>query len=114
MSIGESELYRAENYTFGLRSFWDMTDETFTDPEDATDEWIDVRMTEPEAEEWDLDLVVVDGQVNYVDLRIRPELLTSFVECLVDDISEDRARKLLTTMRDRKGIDLGDRTDDTE
>lgn len=83
-----------------------MPDETFTDPEEPTDSWVDVRMTNPEAGEWDVDLVVVDGQVSYLDLRIRPELLSGFVDCLVDDISEDRARRLVRQLAERNDIDL--------
>jgi citrate lyase beta subunit len=45
-----------------------MTDETFTEPADTTDEWVDVRMTDPDEGEWDIDLVV-DGRVSYVTLR---------------------------------------------
>lgn len=91
-----------------------MTDETFVEPEDTTDAWVDVRMTDPERGEWDIDFVVVDGEVSYVDLRIRPEHLTAFVECLIDDIDDDQAQQLLSTMCDRKGIDLQQQTDETE
>jgi hypothetical protein len=89
-----------------------MTDETFTEPEDTTDEWVDVRMTDPDEGEWDVDLVVVDGRVSYVDLRIRPELLAAFVDCLIDDLDTERARSLLTATAERRGIDLHAGTDD--
>lgn len=83
-----------------------MTDEVFTDPAEPTDDWVDVRMTNPEVGEWDVDLVIVDGQVNYVDLRIRPDLLTGFVECLMDDIGDERARTLLQELEERADIEL--------
>jgi hypothetical protein len=83
-----------------------MTDEIFTEPEETAEDWVDVRMTNPEEGEWDVDFVVVDGRVNYVDLRIRPELLAGFVECLIDDIGSDRASRLLTEMAERKDLDL--------
>ncbi|MDX1744341.1 MAG: hypothetical protein R3324_00250 [Halobacteriales archaeon] len=83
-----------------------MADEVFTDPEGTDDAWVDVRMTNPEEGEWDVDIVIVDGRVNYVDLRIRPELLEGFLDCLIDDISRDRGRKLLTTMAERNDIEL--------
>lgn len=83
-----------------------MADDIFTEPEETADEWVDIRMTDPEEGEWDVDLVVVDGQVNYVDLRIRPELLAAFVECLIDDVDHDRASSILTEMAERKEIDL--------
>jgi hypothetical protein len=83
-----------------------MTDETFTEPADTTDEWVDVRMTDPDEGEWDIDLVVVDGRVSYVDLRIRPELLAAFVDCLIDDVGTDRARGVLREVAEREGIDL--------
>lgn len=89
-----------------------MANKIFTDPEDTAEEWADIRMTNPEEGEWDVDLVVVDGQVNYVDLRVRPELLTGFVECLIDDISDDQASTLLTEIAERKDIDLHVQTDD--
>lgn len=91
-----------------------MTDEIFTEPEESADEWVDIRMTDPEEGEWDVDLVVVDGQVNYVDLRIRPELLAAFVECLIDDVDGDRASRVLTKLAERKNIDLSARSDDEE
>ena len=86
-----------------------MTDEseTFTDPDDASEGWVDVRMTDPDAGEWDIDAVVVDGRVEYVDLRIKPKHLSAFVECLVEDVGDDRAREILADVADRNDIDLG-------
>lgn len=89
-----------------------MTDETFTEPEDTSEDWVDVRMTNPEEGEWDVDLVVVDGQVNYVDLRIRPELLRGFVECLISDVEDERASELLTEMTERRNAEVDTQTDD--
>lgn len=89
-----------------------MTDEIFTDPENPTDSWVDVRMTDPEEGEWDVDFVVVDGRVSYVDIRIRPELLEGFVECLFDDIDEDRASRMLTEIAERNDINLPLRPED--
>jgi hypothetical protein len=91
-----------------------MSDETFIDPEDTSDGWVDVRMTDPEEGEWDIDLVVVDGQVNYVDLRIRPKHLTAFVACLIDDVGDDQAGELLRAMADQRGLELQPRRDDAE
>ena len=86
-----------------------MTDEseTFTDPDDASEEWVDVRMTDPDEGEWEVDVVVVDSQVEYVDLRIKPDHLAAFVECLVDDVGDDRAREILADVADRNDVDLG-------
>ncbi|MFW6318387.1 MAG: hypothetical protein ACOC06_07980 [Halorubrum sp.] len=89
-----------------------MTDDLFTDPEDTSDGWVDVRMTDPEKGEWDIDLVVVDGQVDYVDVRIRPDLLDAFVDCLVGDLSDDRASALLAGLAERNDIDLAARSGD--
>ena len=89
-----------------------MTDDMFTEPEDTSDGWVDVRMTNPEKEEWDIDLVVVDGQVDYVDVRIRPDLLGEFVECLVGDLGEDRASALLAGIAERNDVDLTARPED--
>lgn len=80
--------------------------DVFTDVDESTDEWIDVRMTDPEVGEWDVDFVVVDGQVEYLDLRIRPELLTSFVDCLVDDVTETRTQALLEHLAEKQDIKL--------
>lgn len=83
-----------------------MTDDVFTEPEEDTDDWVDVRMTNPEEGEWDVDFVVVDGQVNYVDLRIRPALLAGFVDCLIDDMEQDRASQILRTLAEQQDLDL--------
>jgi hypothetical protein len=72
----------------------------FTEPDDSSEEWADVRMSDPEEGEWDIDAVVMDGRVEYVDLRIRPELLGSFVECLLADVGERRAAALLSELTD--------------
>ncbi|WP_265110488.1 hypothetical protein [Halosolutus halophilus] len=83
-----------------------MTNDVFTAPETTADEWVDVRMTEPEHGEWDVDVVVAGGRVEYVDLRIKHELLGGFVDCLLDDVDEDRAASILRTAASRRGIDL--------
>lgn len=83
-----------------------MTD---TEPRESEafvgDEWVDIRMTDPEAGEWEVDTVVIDGRVQYVDLRIRPELLSSFVDCLIDDVDDERAREVIETVARRNGIE---------
>lgn len=91
-----------------------MTDESFTDPEDAIDGWVDVRMTDPEEGEWDVDFVVSEGRVQYVDLRVRPDLLTSFVDCLVEDVGTERAGRILATVTERNGADFDKRVDADE
>ncbi|WP_226006224.1 hypothetical protein [Natrinema salinisoli] len=85
-----------------------MPNEIFTDPETPADEWADIRMTDPEANEWDVDFVVAGGEVGYVDLQIRPELLASFIGCLLDDVDDDRAGAILADVADRTDIDLRD------
>lgn len=89
-----------------------MTDETFTEPENKPDEWADVRMTDPEKGEWDVDFVVEGGQVKYMDLRVRPELLTAFVDCLLNDITDEQIRTFLTNMAADRNIDLKELTAD--
>ncbi|WP_254545191.1 hypothetical protein [Halomarina pelagica] len=59
------------------------------------DEWVDVRMTNPEEGEWNVDVVVLDGAVTYVDLRIRPTLLRPFVACLLEDVGTATAREVI-------------------
>jgi len=85
-----------------------MSDDVFTEPDDTADEWVDVRMTDPEKDEWDVDVVVVGGQVEYVDLRVRPELLAAFVECLVEDVGEERAERVVQDVVERAGVDTAD------
>lgn len=96
-----------------------MSDDVFTDPEDGDrapsengtdrqdDEWVDIRMTDPAAGEWNLDAVVVDGRVEYVDLQVRPDVLADFVDCLVDDVSTERAREILERVAAGQDVDLG-------
>ena len=87
-----------------------MTEDIFTDPDEPDDEWVDVRMTDPDEGEWDVDVVVVGGRVEYVDLQVRPDLLAGFVDCLVDDVSSERAAEILEDVAARHGIDLGETT----
>jgi hypothetical protein len=90
-----------------------MTDDAFGRPDETRDDWVDVRMTDPDEGEWDVDVVIAEGRVEYVDLRVRPELLASFVDCLVEDVGERRAGEVLSTVADRNGVDLaGDAGDD--
>lgn len=83
-----------------------MADHTFTDPGDASEDWVDVRMTDPDEGEWDIDVIVAGGRVEYVDLRIRPELLAEFVECLIDDVGEERAKRIVRNVVERKDLDV--------
>ncbi|KOX95138.1 hypothetical protein [Haloarcula rubripromontorii] len=82
--------------------------DVFTETDDSAESWVDVRMTDPDEGEWDVDVVIAEKQVEYVDLRIRPELLEGFFECLFDDLSDERARSLLSTTMERQGIDPAD------
>ena len=85
-----------------------MADDTFTDPDEAREDWVDVRMTNPEAGEWDVDVIVAESRVEYVDLRVRPELLTEFVECLVDDVGDERAISIAREVIDQRDLDVRD------
>jgi hypothetical protein len=82
-----------------------MAEDVFTEPDDTTEGWVDVRMSDPDEGEWDVDVVVVEGRVEYLDLRVRPELLASFIECLVDDVGEERAEEVLAEVADRQDVD---------
>ena len=83
-----------------------MSDDRFTTPDEASGDWVDVRMQDPDEGEWELDAVVLDGQVEYVDLRIRPELLTSFVGCFVEDLDDAESRTMLSTLAARHDIEV--------
>ena len=85
-----------------------MTDDVFTDPDDPIDEWVDVRMTDPDAGEWDIDVVVAGGRVEFVDLRIEPALLAGFMHCLVEDVAETRAREILAEVASKQGLNPAD------
>ena len=88
-----------------------MTDDVFTETDDASDEWVDVRMTDPAAGEWDIDVVVAGGRVEFVDLRIEPSLLAGFIDCLVDDVADSRARGILAAAARKQGLDPSDLAD---
>jgi hypothetical protein len=85
-----------------------MTDDTFTEPTEPAEDWADVRMHDPGESEWEVDMVVDEGHVEYVDLRVRPDLLADFFACLVEDVGDDRAERVLATVADQRGVDLGD------
>lgn len=87
----------------------EMSDDAFTDPDEPAEDWADVRMTDPDEGEWDLDAVVLGGRVEHVDLLVRPDLLAEFVDCLLDDVSADRAEQILAEVAQRQGIDRSER-----
>lgn len=90
-----------------------MANGIFTEPDDTHERWVDVRMSDPEKGEWDVDVVVVNGRVEYVDLRVRPEALSEFMECLIDDVGDQRADTIVREVIDRKGLDVrGDTADE--
>jgi len=91
-----------------------MAEDVFTEPTETADAWADVRMTDPDASEWDVDVVVADGRVEFVDLRIRPAMLDGFLDCLLDDVSEQRAAEILDAVAEGRSasIDAEDETDD--
>ncbi len=83
-----------------------MSQNAFTDPDESDGEWVDVRMTDPDEGEWDVDAVVVGGRVEYVDLHVRPDVVAGFVDCLLDDVGDDRAAEILRDVAERQGVDL--------
>ncbi|MFB6282265.1 MAG: hypothetical protein ABEH40_09615 [Haloferacaceae archaeon] len=82
-----------------------MSEDVFGDADGGGEEWVDVRMTDPEEGEWDVDVVVMEGRVEYVDLRVKADLLAGFVACLVDDVGERRAESVLSAIADRRGVE---------
>jgi hypothetical protein len=83
-----------------------MSEKVFTGPDTTLKECIDVHLTDPDEGEWDIDVVVAHGKVEYVDLRIKPEFLSDFVDCLISDVGEQRASSILASIADRNGLDL--------
>ncbi|GGM36594.1 hypothetical protein [Haloarcula argentinensis] len=79
--------------------------DVFTETDEPAESWVDVRMTDPDEGEWDVDVVIAEKQVEYIDLRIRPALLEGFLDCLFDDLSDERAQSLLAATMERQGID---------
>lgn len=77
-----------------------MSANKFTAPDATDDEWADVRMQDPDEGEWDVDVVVAGGRVEYVDLRIRPDHLAPFIDCLFDDVGPERANAILSQVAD--------------
>lgn len=90
-----------------------MADESFTDPDETREQWVDVRMTDPGKGEWDIDVVVAHGQVQYVDLRIQPDLLSAFMECLIDDVDHQQASAILASIAERNELDLSNQQMDS-
>ncbi|WP_324760260.1 hypothetical protein [Haloarcula montana] len=91
-----------------------MADDVFTETGETVEDWADVRMTDPEQGEWDIDAVVAGGRVEYVDLRIDPALLSGFIECLLADVAAERAATVLARTVDRLDLDPADIADRTE
>jgi hypothetical protein len=91
-----------------------MADDVFTETDETVEDWVDVRMTDPEQGEWDIDAVIAGGRVEYVDLRIDSALLSGFIECLVEDVTEERAVRILSRMVDRLDLDPADIADRAE
>ncbi|EMA20700.1 hypothetical protein [Haloarcula argentinensis] len=85
--------------------------DVFTETDEPAESWVDVRMTDPDEGEWDVDVVIAEKQVEYIDLRIRPALLEGFLDCLFDDLSDERAQSLLAATMERQGIDPANLTD---
>jgi len=71
-------------------------------------EWVDIRMTAPEEGEWDVDVIVLDGQVECVELRIRSAVLADFVDCLADDLGPERTWELADRLADSDGATTSD------
>ncbi|MDG5778702.1 hypothetical protein VB773_08100 [Haloarculaceae archaeon H-GB2-1] len=90
-----------------------MSDDTdlFAEPESTADDWVDVRMTDPHVGEWDIDVVVANGQVEYVDLRVHPEQVAAFLSCLVSDVPDEDASQMLEAVADGLGVELNGRPD---
>ncbi|RXK48588.1 hypothetical protein [Halorientalis pallida] len=72
------------------------------------DEWVDIRMTDPDVGEWELDAIVADGQLEYVDLRVREDLVAPFVECLTGDLSAGQRAALVDRLAADDGEDTGE------
>lgn len=85
-----------------------MVEDVFRDAEDSGDEWADVRMVDPTEGEWDIDLIVGGGQVEYVDLRIKAELLVEFIDCLVEDVGHEQAGRILSEVVKRSDVEIRD------
>lgn len=85
-----------------------MVEDIFKDGEDSGEEWADVRMVDPTEREWDIDLIVDGGHVEYVDLRIKAELLVEFIDCLIEDVGHERAGRILSEVVERSDADIQD------
>ena len=62
-------------------------------------------MTDPEEGEWTVDSVVLDGRMAYLDLRVRRDVLASFVACLMDDLDKSAAETVLAEAADLIGVE---------
>lgn len=77
-------------------------------------DWVDVRMTDPEEGEWAVDSVIFDGRLEYLDLRVRRDLLASFVACLLDDLDDSAAETVLAEAASLLGVETGGRPEPVE
>lgn len=53
-------------------------------------------------------MAVAEGRVEFVDLRIQPALLEGFIQCLVDDVAEERAKESIAAAANRWGVEPDD------
>lgn len=65
-------------------------------------------MNAPEEGEWDVDVVVLDGRVECVELRIRASVLADFVDCLADDAGPERTRAVVERLAAGEGATPAD------
>ncbi|WP_336000065.1 hypothetical protein [Halorientalis halophila] len=77
-------------------------------------EWVDVRMTDPDQGEWELDAVVVDGRTEHVELRVRADLVESFVTCLTEDLPKSRIRDIRAKLGAAAGMDDDESADTSD
>jgi hypothetical protein len=75
-----------------------MSEATSAASDARTDDWADVELSDPTAGEWDLDTIVAGGDVEYVALRIRRDLVASFVDCLVEDLPASQAQSVVDSL----------------
>lgn len=89
-------------YTFAMTT---TATESGAEGVPTAEEWVDVRMTDPEEGEWTVDAVVIDGRAEFVDLRVRRDLLASFVACLLDDLDDAAAEGVLAEAAASVGVE---------
>ncbi|MBX0296247.1 hypothetical protein [Haloarcula nitratireducens] len=78
---------------------------TRADGGDASEEWTDIHLSEPEPDSWEIDLHVEHGAVETVVLRLHADGLPGVVNSLLSDVDDELVRRVLAYAVERQDVD---------